>query len=226
MLLFNISLKIQLTVSQDIPNAIVAPAFRLARVVSIPNIDEGSALTTPIPFPIRTQSIPEYRSTSIQSQNSIIPIQKVKVSRSIRSFFKAGFGNPGQSIASEFDDNSSEEGDRNAKGSKKSMFNLRKSKVKETEDRSLLYEIEPPRPSTSLPQGLCTRWCGVPRCFHDCDVLHIKNSHGHDCLVIEMVLGTPTVIAGSLEGLLLELCAPINDRSGNFRSSLKLFNTW
>ncbi|KAF8457427.1 ras guanine nucleotide exchange factor domain-containing protein [Terfezia claveryi] len=199
--------------SYNIPNAIVAPAFRLARVVSIPHIDEGSALSTPMPFPIRTPSIPEHSFGSLPPVNSIVPVQKIKVSRSIRSFFKGGI----QSVISEFDDNSSEEGDRSVKGSKKSMFNLRRPRGRESEDlvRSVpepcshpTLQIPPP-----LPPSSCTRWCGVPRCFHDYDVLHIKNVAGHDCLVIEIVNGTPTVIAGTVEGLMMELCAPISDKS-------------
>jgi len=121
-------------------------------------------------------------------------------------------------VISEFDDNSSEEGDRIVRGSKKSMFNLRRPKGRESED-----QVHPaPEPCSSptlrlpppFPPSNCTRWCGVPRCFHDYDVLHIKNAAGHDYLVIEMVNGTPTVIAGTVEGLMMELCAPLSDKSG------------
>ena len=171
-----------------------------------------------MPFPIRTPSIPEHPFGSSPPQNSIVPVQKIKVSRSIRSFFKGGI----QSVISEFDDNSSEEGDRSIKGSKKSMFNLRRQKGREYEDLVRLVP-EPCSPPTlrlppPLPPSSCTRWCGVPRCFHDYDVLHIKNAAGHDCLVIEMVNGTPTVIAGTVEGLMMELCAPISDKSGRSNS--------
>jgi len=170
-----------------------------------------------MPFPIRTPSIPEHPFSSSPPQSSIVPVQKIKVSRSIRSFFKG----PVQSVISEFDDNSSEEGDRNVKGSKKSMFNLRRPKGRESED--LIRPVLESCPSTlrlppPLPPSSCTRWCGVPRCFHDYDVLHIKNAAGHDCLVIEIVSGTPTVIAGTVEGLMMELCAPISDKSGRSNS--------
>lgn len=205
-----------LTYCKGISNAIVATPFCLAKGVSIPIIDERSALTaTPIPFPIRARPVPEHALPSSPPQTPIMPAQKVKVARSIRSFFKGGFGNNGQPGINEHDDNSSEDGDRNNKSSKKSMFNLRKQRAKEADERPFC-ELESPRPLTSQPvvHTLCTKWCGLPRCFHDYDVLHIKNSAGHDCLVIEMVMGTPTVIAGTLEGLLIELCAPITEKSG------------
>lgn len=186
-------------------------------MVSIPSIEEGTPLISQgvgghvIPFPIRAQSIMEY-SPSALPQTSGVPAQRIKVSRSIRSFWKSNFGNSTPSIISEFDDNSSEEGDRNFSRSKKSMFNLRRSRVRDMEDHSI-YDPEPL--SFPIAQQLCTRFCGVPRCFHDCDVLHVKNSIGHDCLVIEMILGKPTIIAGTLEGLMVELCAPITERSGS-----------
>ena len=186
-------------------------------MVSIPSIEEGAPLTSQgvgghvIPFPIRAQSVVEYSPGASPLQTPSVPAHRVKVSRSIRSFWKSSFGNSTTSIISEFDDNSSEEGDRNINRSKKSMFNLRRSRVKEMEDRSI---CDPEDLSFPIAQQLCTRLCGIPRCFHDCDVLHVKDSAGHDCLVIEMILGKPTIIAGTLEGLMVELCSPITERSG------------
>lgn len=188
-------------------------------MVSIPSIEEGAPLSSQgggghvIPFPIRTQSVMEYSPGASPPQISSLPAQRVKVSRSIRSFWKSNFGNNTPSVISEFDDNSSEDGDRNINRSKKSMFNLRRSRAKEMEDHSI---CDPDPLSFPIPQQLCTRLCGIPRCFHDCDVLHVKNSAGHDCLVIEMILGKPTIIAGTLEGLMVELCAPVTERSGRF----------
>ncbi|KAF8467339.1 ras guanine nucleotide exchange factor domain-containing protein [Kalaharituber pfeilii] len=228
--------------SYRVPNAIVAPVYRLAKVTSVPSIEEGTAVNAllasenVIPFPIRAPQITDYPASVSQ-----LSVQKVKTSRSIRSFWKASFINHSQQDLSEFDDNTSEEGDRQADRSKKSMFNLRWSKARDSEfelERRSIKESGILRPQTAqnFCHTYCTRWCREPRCFHDCDVLHIKTATGHDCLVLEAVLGKPTVIAGTLDGLLLELCAPLSEMSdptftdrflricGNFWPPLSILN--
>ena len=54
------------------------------------------------------------------------------------------------------------------------------------------------------PQG-CSR---DERCFHHYEVLHIKTLTGHDCLVLQLIAGKPTILAGTVDGFILEVCTP------------------
>ena len=147
-------------------------------------------------------------SSLIANGHSITALQQgSKVTRAIRGILKASFNRQNPHI-SEFDEDTSDEEEISLK--KPSVFQRLKPKQKETAQT----EVEESPRKIRVAKIYCSSFCDELGCLHECEVLHIKNIHDHDCLLIENVNGKSTIIAGTFEGLMLHLCNPINRYTG------------